>query len=100
MADDILTGKSIGDVIAFAEAYKGDGWRVTSVESFRYKDTGERLWSVRMQNARRGTGEASDRLLIDKENSVFRTRSVELNRVLAPNHYRHTDTDDSASQAV
>ncbi len=90
--------EEISDIIAFAEAYKGPGWSVSSaIESFRYKDSGEKLWSVNMVNTHRfsGPGETEDRLLISRENGTFQARRVELNRYLNTRHYRRTN-DKSA----
>ena len=76
-------------VIEFAEAYKGPGWLACTVETFRYKDTGEILYSITMINRHRydGPGECEDRLLISKEGDTFQARRVQMNRWPAQ-HYR------------
>lgn len=70
------------EVGQLAENYQGLQWIVTSLYVYRYKDTGECLYTAMLSRRNwDGCGDRRVRVLIARENGQFRVRPAEMVRL-------------------
>jgi hypothetical protein len=75
------------EVIEFAKTYKGEEWHVSSIDAYRYKDTGEWIYSASLFKRNwDGIGDRGIRIMIIKVNGTYQGRLAELSKW--PNAWR------------